>query len=135
MNTCAARFDDPELRTQFANLQKHDKVVNSRQDSVSISARRCFENDDALRALWREAQHMTEIVVQCDERAAFRGASDEQVVVRRADQLLCSYRLDVVSGPAQQFSPALADVLVELESHAAWTVGTGTIRSRATSAP
>lgn len=30
---------------------------------------------------------------------------------------------------------ALADVLVELELQATWVVGTGTIRSRVTSAP
>jgi hypothetical protein len=39
-------------------------------------------------------------------------------LIRSADELLTSYRLDVTSGHAQQFGSELTNVFVELESHA-----------------
>jgi hypothetical protein len=118
MNTRTARLDDPELGGEFANLQNRDKIADSRQDSVDIGPWRCFKNHNPLRALWGKAQHMTEIVIQRDQRTTFRSARREEILVRGANELLSSYCLDIVSGQAQQVSPAVADVFVELESHA-----------------
>jgi hypothetical protein len=40
-----------------------------------------------------------------------------------------------MTGRFEQLQPTAPDILVELEFHAAWSVGTGTMRSRAASAP
>ncbi len=135
MDTSAAGFDDPEFGAKFANPEQREKIANPRKQRFEVGARSCFKNHNPLRAPRGKPQHVTEVVVQRDERPAFGNARRKEVLVRGANKLLASYGLDVVSSLAQQLSPALADILVELESHAASTVGTGTMRSRATSAP
>jgi hypothetical protein len=68
--------------------------------------------------------------------AAFALAHFEQRLIRSAMQPLagdCSHI--VLSGSAHHVGGAPAEILVELEFHAAFSVGTGMIRSRAVSAP
>jgi hypothetical protein len=59
----------------------------------------------------------------------------EQVLIRRATQPLLSHRHDIMASSREQRQSAPTKVLVELEPHAAGTSGTGTMRSRLTSAP
>ena len=118
MYSQAARFDDPQFSAEFSILQESDEIADSCQDSVRVGSGRELENDDAARALRWEAQHVTEVMVQRDERAIFCRAYLKEMLVRGADKLLIFDRCDVMAGQPQQLGSPIADVLVELEFHA-----------------
>ena len=84
---------------------------------------------------WRVAKHLTEITIQCNKRPAFTPADFKQYLVRRSGQPLTGNRNSIVAGCADQVARAPAEILVELEFHATFSVGTGTTCSRAASAP
>ncbi len=90
---------------------------------------------DAGAGGWRIAKHLTKITIQCDERSALAPADFKQYLVRRSAQPLTGNRNSIVAGSADQIGRAPAEILVELEFHAAVSAGTGMICSRAASAP
>ena len=94
-----------------------------------------FEYYDASARGWRVAKHLTEITIQGNERSAFAPADFKQYLVRRSAQPLTGNRNSIVTGGADQIGRTPAEILVELEFHATFSVGTGTTRSRAASAP
>ncbi len=135
MDAHAPGLDDPQLGTEFSLLEKGDQVPNSGQHGVRFGARGNLENDYPGGPRGREAQHMTEVVVERYERPCLRGAHHEELFVRRTDQPFVPGSSDVMSFSAKELRAALAEVLVEFESQATSAVGTGMIRSRVASAP
>ena len=83
----------------------------------------------------RITQHFAKITIQCDERSAFLLAHVKQYLVYRPAQPLTVARSDIVAGGADQIGGVPAEILVELEFHATFSVGIGMICSRAASAP
>jgi hypothetical protein len=83
----------------------------------------------------RKAQHLAKIAIQRDEGSAFTRAHFKQCLVRRPSQALADHCNDIVAGSADQIGRAPAEILVKLESYAAFSVGTGMTRSRLASAP
>ena len=67
--------------------------------------------------------------------AALGCANIEQRLIAHAAKILVADGHHIVTGNLQQICAAAADVLVELDFHATWSIGTGTICSRAASAP
>lgn len=74
-------------------------------------------------------------MVKRDESPAFTGAHFEQPLVSSSFQALIANGGDVVTSRPQELLATASYVLVELELHADAATGTGTIRSRETSAP
>ncbi len=99
------------------------------------SPRSDLEYHDAGARSWWVAKHLTEIAIQCNERSAFAPADFKQCLIRRSAQPLTGNRDGIVTGGADQIGRAPAQILVELEVHAAFSAGMGTICSRAASAP
>jgi hypothetical protein len=94
-----------------------------------------FEHQYAGAGRRRITKHLAKIAIQCDERSAFAPAYFEQRLVRRPSQPLIGDRDGIVAGSEDQIGRAPAEILVELELHAAFSLGTGMTHSRAASAP
>jgi hypothetical protein len=118
-----------------------DRVLNTVRRSRTRSrrtisaARSDLEHHYSGACRWWEAKHVAEIPIQRDQRPPFGGADFEQPVVCRPLEPLIADSNHIVSGAADHIGRAAAEILVELEFHPAFSVGTGTTRSRAASAP
>lgn len=94
-----------------------------------------IQDDKSGAVFRRKSQDLTEIAVEGNQHSVFAGAHLEQRLVARAAEVLVADGHCIVAGSLEEFPAAPADLLVELDLHATRSIGTGTIRSRAASAP
>ncbi len=74
-------------------------------------------------------------MVKCHENPFFLRADSEQRIVETPLKILLPNRHRIMAGASQKLQSAPADILVELDPHAASPSGIGMIRSRDISAP
>lgn len=134
MNADAAGLDDPKRPPDILLLGDRQKILQTIQQALWARPRPEVQNDSASTPIWREAKHLAEIAVEGYENATLRGTNLEDFLIGRARKPLIANRGNIVSPLGQEFAAARADVLVELDLHAAGFTLTGTIRSRAISA-
>jgi hypothetical protein len=135
VNAHTAGLDNPQLVRQLASTQDGEKFVQTRQELPECDRRSRLKNHQSGRLLGREPQDLAEIVTESDESSPLLAAMREQSRIRRTAQALFRNRHDIVAGGLEQFQAPPTKVLVELEPYATGTSGTGTMRSRLTSAP
>ena len=99
------------------NLQYHNAGAASRRITQH------FANPRALNH--RSVASDTRGPIQCDERSAFLLAHLKQYLVCRPAQPLTYARKNIVAGGADQIGGASAEILVELEFHATFSVRMG----------
>src|SRR5262245_30335747 len=83
------------------------------------------EDDDPCASRRREADHLTEIAIERDDRAPFLGADLEQRLVRYASKSLIEYRGYVVSGGCEQRRATSPNVLIEFDLQPGLADGNG----------
>ena len=91
-----------------------------------------IDDDDSWACGWREPQYLAKVAIEGHQGSTFSNRGVKHLFVRGAEELLLADRCHVVPCVAEQLSDAVAQILVELEPHAAVT---GTKRTRAVSAP
>jgi len=134
MNADAARFDDPKRTPNVLLLGNCQNLLQTVQQSARACPGTKVQDNHASALIWRETQHLAEIAVKGYENTAFRRANLEDSLIGRTRKPLIANRRDIVSPLRQQLAATRANVLVELDLHAAGFTLTGTIRSRAISA-
>lgn len=97
--------------------------------------RTSLKYDDPGGMLGRETPYLAEIAIHRNEHSLFFGANTEQRIVGASAEVLTAHRCHVMPCGLEQILSAASDVFVELEFHASLVTGTGTMRSRVTSAP
>lgn len=135
VNAHASRLHDPQCARDGLTLQDCQEIAKSPDNRLKRSPRSKLQDDDPGALSRRKSQNVAEVVIERDQHPAFGGADIEQFLIGAPAQILLAYRHYIVTGRFEHFQATTADVLVELELHAAWSVGTGTMRSRAASAP
>ena len=143
MDAYASRLDDPQCAGNGMSLQDCQEISQSREDRVQRRPWSKLQNDDSAALFRRESQNVSEVMVECNQHSAFDGTHHsafdgthlEQLLVGNAAQILVADRHHIVAGRLEQLPATTPDILVELELHAARSLGTGTMRSRAASAP
>ena len=116
-------------------LQDCQEISQSPEDRVKRRPGSRLQDDDSCALFRRESQNVSEVTIEGNQHSAFGGADLEQLLVGNAAQILLADRHHIVTVCFEQLSATAPDILVELELHAARSVGTGTMRSRAASAP
>lgn len=81
---------------------------------------------------WREPQYLANVAIEGHQNSIFSNRGVKHLFVRRAVELLLADCPHIVPCAAEELGDAAAQILVELEPHAAVT---GTKRTRAVSAP
>jgi len=135
MNSHSAGLDNPQGIGHRARFQDRQEVPETAQDSRNTRARSDLQDNHARALLRRKARHLAEIMIQGDQRSTLARTNLEQPLVSSSAQALVPDGHHIVTGRLQKVQTAPADVLVELELHAYSATGTGTMRSRDTSAP
>jgi len=110
-------------------------IHNAPEDRVKRSPGSKLQDDDSCALFRRESQNVSEVMIEGNQHSAFDGTDLEQLLVGNAAQILLADRHHIVTGRFKQLPATAPDILVELELHAARSLGTGTMRSRAASAP
>jgi hypothetical protein len=135
MDSYPPRLDDPQFAPNWPPFEYMEEAPQAIQQGIGRCPRSELENDDPGRLVRGEPQHLAEVVVEGDQHPSLIAADGEQRLVGRTAHAFVVDRRDVVPGGAQQLGTTAAEVLVELEFHAARSCGTGMMRSRAASAP
>lgn len=129
------RLDDPERTVNRASFQDREKIPETIHNCLNRGARADLQNDDASAPLGREACYLAEIMIEGDECPAFACTDLEQFLIGGASETLIPDRHHIVAGSSQKLQTTPPDIFVELELHAYSATGTGTMCSRAISAP
>src|SRR6266403_2966233 len=135
MDSKTSGFDDPQCAIRRPRAENNEEFSYAIEEGCMGRPRPDLEYHDAGAGSGRVAKHLAEIAVQRNEGSLFSRAHFEQSLVRRASQAFTGHCNGIVASSADQIGCAPAEVLVNLEPHAALSVGTGMTRSRATSAP
>lgn len=116
-------------------LENGQEVTQPIEDALKRCPGSDSQDDDPGASIWGKPQHMAEIVIEGDQDSTFGRAYIEQFLVGDPLEVLIPHGHRVVSARLEKLQASRSDILVEPEFHAARSVGTGTIRSRAASAP
>jgi len=121
-----AKFDDPKFPFDRLLLQGRYKCPYERVKVRVRGARREPEDGNPGIVTRHENKRVGEIEVEGDKAATFLAAAFDQVAVLRAGQRLLENRADIMSRRSEDFRAAVAEVLIELELHAAGSSGIST---------
>src|SRR5262252_487545 len=83
----------------------------------------------------RKSRDLAKITIEGNECTIFGAANLKKLLVGDATKPLIPHGHHIMAGRFQQFQAAAPDILVKLDFHATRSIGTGTTRSRAASAP
>lgn len=130
-----AGFHDPQAACNRVSRESTKQATDHGAQQIGARISRNVDNCNPSRKMRREANHIGKIGIQCNQAAALPRAECEEIAIRATLQALIMNRLDVVAQLAKNPQRPAAEVLVELESHAAVGAGMSTNRSRDISAP
>src|SRR6202035_201932 len=130
MNPDTTRLNDPKLAANRTDRGEREDIAQASVKAAQRSRPAQFQKDDACGPFGREARNLTEVAIQCDQRAGFRYASLKHDLVRCASKPLLATGRHVLPGLPQEVDAASADVLIDLDLHTADATGSGIIRSR-----
>jgi hypothetical protein len=131
----AAGFDDPQAAFNRVSRQSTEQATDHGAQQIGARISRNADNCNPSRGVRWETNHIGEIKIQRNQAAALPRAEREEIGIRATLEALITNRFDVVAQLVENPQGPAAEVLVELESHAAVGVGMSTNRSRDISAP
>jgi len=135
MNPHTTGLNDPKLTADRTDRGEREEIAQAIVKVAQRSRPAQLQNHDARALFGREAWNLTEVAIECDQRAGFRNASLKHNLVRCAGKPLLANGHHVLTGLPQEVDAASADVLIDLDFHTADSTGSGIIRSRDASAP
>jgi hypothetical protein len=135
VHSYSARLNDPQSARDRSRFRHFEKVLEALHHGLNCRPLAQVQ-DDYVRASFRwKSQDLAEIPVESDEYSPFSETDVELGLVGYAVKILVPNGHHIMAMGPQQLQPPATYVFVELQSHATRPIPTGTIRSRATSAP
>ena len=134
MNPNPPEFDYPKTASDVFLHETRQQLSGECFDGVDECLVRP-QDHDAGRWFRREAQNIAKVEIERDEAPLFPSADVINRLIGCAVKFLIVNRRNIMTGLAQNPGNGKPEILVELELHADFSIGSGTYRSRDISAP